>query len=70
MGKMWWIAMVFSALAGPASAYDMDSRLGLHCQEGSDPRECTAANGRIDAQQVLGRNAQQGKSRCHRRALG
>jgi hypothetical protein len=53
---MLWIAMVAGALAGPAMAFDMHARDGLHCQEGSDPRECTAANGQADAERVLARN--------------
>ena len=54
MGKMFWIAMATSALAGPA--WGLEANSPLHCQESRDVRECTAANGRIDAEHVAARN--------------
>jgi hypothetical protein len=56
MGKVFWIALAVGSLAGQASARDVNPRIPLHCQYDSDVRECTAANGRIDAERVLARN--------------
>jgi len=55
MGKMLRIGWIAGALAIPAAAADRAPPVPLHCQH-EDTRDCTAANGGIDAQRSAARN--------------
>jgi hypothetical protein len=55
MGKMLWIGLMAAALAVPVAAADRTPPVPQHCQH-EDARDCTAANGRIDAEWLAARN--------------
>lgn len=55
MGKTLWFGLMAGALAAPVALAGRPPPEPLHCQH-EDARDCSAANGRIDARRYAARN--------------